>query len=156
MDLTEILRNLREIHPYAPELIGGVVAATTASIIALSYSFGRRFDSNENPQEKSIKEAMKYDKEDDGQSTVKGVVECWNQSLRGYSGFIRDDSGRAPFYFDEEEIKTCEGEGLVPLIFDYSIKNNKTVRMNVTLSDSHSILYVERLVAEMDGREYEI
>jgi len=199
MILTEIIQNLREIHPHAPEILA-VATAGLSGVLAyyinricrppkspegkgdftndslvdssrLTNNSGSLHSSNDVLELESTKEdndnwgdytprtareSIKYDKESEVQSTIEGVVENWRQSLRGYSGFIKDNSGRVPFYFDEDKINESEGEGLVPLIFDHSIKNNIPIKMNVTLSENHPILCVERMLAEMDGREYEI
>lgn len=89
-------------------------------------------------------------------SRINGVIKEFYRVTHGYSGIVLDESGQAPFYFDDDNIETYGDDGLVPILLKHSGDNNSPVTMDVYTVEDAGILMVEHLLYNMNGKPYEI
>ncbi len=162
MSLDEFIKNINETYPYwgvwasGATLIAGYVIAKMQENSLSKSPYQIQPPKQEITKEPYNKEYTKRTIKDailpNVDSRISGVITEFHNSLRGYSGKIKDNTGQYPFYIDEDNIEYVEDQGLVPILLNDSFKSGTLIEMDVELNEN--IFSVNLLKHNMNNQEY--
>ncbi len=119
-------------------------------------SINQRVEEDESNEKITIDQFIRKGDTDNYYNLEAQVIEMYNVRDVGFSGILKDNTGKIPFICDTDNYSS-EESAMIPILFDNSIKTGSPLTFQIDLNDNDFLIAnISEITGTYNDKKYEL